>query len=248
MTTSTTLKGFAAVAAAAALAVAGAGASTAQNVIPGDDNKGRTVVVGAEGMEIEFVSVARGTGQVVVSLTNNTGQSLRCEAPNEDTSARPGGTVSTAEVVGLSEQFYSSYQNTQYENVVHGSVGQLMQLWPLGQLIPTGSAAQFLSDRVQLEADIANAHQQAKQHGYVGTTPAFTINDGATVERTIQLGQPAVSPRGDARLGYFTICGPGGTQGTQQLYAWSAYEEPTESEPGEDPAPNGSLDLGSLGS
>lgn len=249
MTIPTSIKGLVAVSAAAALAVGGAGVAVAQNVIPGDDTNGRTVIVGAANMDVEIVSVDRASGEVVVSVANSTGQNLRCEAPNQDTEARPGGTVSTAEVVEMSNEFYSSFQDTQFENVVHGSVGQLTQLWPLGQLIPTGSAAQFLSDRAQLEAQTGNAHQQARQNGYVGTTPAFTINNGVELERTVQLGQPAVGPRGDARLGFFMICGPGGTQGSQQLYAWSALEAVPEPEPGEvDNDANGSLSTGSLGS
>lgn len=246
MTISTSIKGLAAVSAAAALVVGSAGVAAAQNVIPGDDTDGRTVIVGATGMDVEFVSVDRESGQAVISLTNETGQNMRCEAPSQDETARHGGTVTTAEVVELSNQFYSSYQDTGYEEIVHGSAGDLMQLWPLGQLIPSGSATQFLSDRVQLEGQIATAHQEAKQHGYVGTTDAFTINDGADIERAVQLGQPAVSPRGGAQLGFFTICGPGGTQGSQQLYAWSALEDVPEPENGEDEG-TGSLSAGSLG-
>ena len=99
---------------------------------------------------------------------------------------------------------------------------------------------------------IGSAHRQARQDGYVGTTPAFTINSGVEdFQRTVQLGRPAVSPRGDARLGFFMICGPGGTQGSQQLYAWSALETVSEPVPGEDVGgslANGSLAIGSLGS
>lgn len=249
MTISTSLKGLAAASAAAALAIGSAGVAAAQNVIPGDDADGRTVIVGAAGMDVEFISVDRESGQAVVSLTNNTGQNMRCEAPSQDAAAQHGGTVTTATVVEMSNQFYSTYQNSQYEQVVHGSIGDLMGLWPLGQFVPTGSAAQFLSDRVQLEAQIATAHQQAKQNGYAGTTTKFTVNNDSTVERTVQLGQPAVGPRGDAQLGFFTICGPGGTQGSEQLYAWSALEELPEPEPGEDNAGGtGSLGTGSLGS
>lgn len=240
MTISTSMKGLAAASATAALVVGGAGLASAQNVIPGDDTDGRTVIVSPGGMDIDIVSVDRVAGQVTVSLTNGTGQTMRCEAPSEDEDARYGGTVTTAEVVDMSNQFYSSYQDTRYEEVVHGSVGNIVSLWPLGQLIPTGSVTQFLSDRVQFEGQIAQAHQQAKQDGLVGTTAAFTINNGQTIERSVQLGQPAVSPRGDSLLGFFTICGAGGTQGSQQLYAWSAFEE------GWPPADDGEGDTGSL--
>lgn len=247
MNLNTSFKGLAAVSAAAALVVGGAGVAAAQNVIPGDDFDGRTVLVDTPGMDVEITDVDRETGEVGVSMTNTTGQSMRCEAPSEDESLRYGGTVTTAEVVALSGQFYRANQVTEGEQIVHGSVDDLMDLWPLGQLIPTGSATQFMSERVQLQGEIANAHQQAKQDGYVGTTDTFTINNYDTVEHTINLNLPSVSPRGDSQLGFFTICGPGGTQGNQQLHAWSAFEDVPDPENGVDDEGTGSLSEGSLG-
>ncbi|WP_010540817.1 hypothetical protein [Dietzia alimentaria] len=251
MSTSSTLKGFTAATASALLVMGGAGIANAQNtvtVVPGDNGDGRTVVVNNAGMDVDVVSVDRTAGTVDVTMTNNLGFTVYCEAPNADTApgARPGGTVSTAPVAEMSAEYYERFQNVKAEelSIQNGSV--TMNFWPLGQLLPQGSLANLASESVQLRSQITEANTKAKVDGLYGTTGAFQLTDGATVSRTITLGPPATNPRGADKVGYFTMCAQGtnsaAAQGTGQLYAWSAFEE------GWPPADEGNGNSGSLGS
>ncbi|MFN3600864.1 MAG: hypothetical protein ACK4UY_05685 [Dietzia sp.] len=248
MSSSTTLKGLAAVAASASLVLGGSGVAAAQTVIPGDGGGGRTVIVNNPNATLTIDNVDRQAGTATVTFVNNTGVSLRCEAPNQNPADRPGTAVSTAGVVENSATFYERYQWIPAgELTVPASfLGNItVRLWPLLQGLPTGSITQFMSDRAMLQAEIINGHDAARQAGLTGNSGAFTIANGATSVQSVNLNIPAFSPRGTDRLGVMTVCGPGGTQTTQQLYAWTAFEEGWEP-----PAPDntGSLGSGSLGS
>lgn len=248
MSSSTTIKGLAAVAASASLVLGSSGVAAAQNVIPGDGGGGRTVIVNNPNATLTVDSVDREAGTVTVSLVNNTGASLRCEAPNQNPADRPGTAVSTADVVENSALFYQRYQWIPASEILVPAsfLGNItVRLWPLLQGLPTGSITQFMSDRAMLQAQIINGHDAARQAGLTGNSAAFTIANGATSVQTVNLNRPAFNPRGEGQLGVMTVCGPGGTQGSQQLYAWTALEEGWEP-----PAPDttGSLGSGSLGS
>ena len=238
MSTHKILKGLAVVSAGAILTSLGAGVAAAQGtvtVIPGQNGDGRTVIVNRAGMTTTINSVDRAAGTVSVTMTNNTGVQLYCENPSQDASNRPGGSVSTAQVVHDSIQYYSRFQNTKAEEVaitmsVAGSSGTMrIPLWPLAQLIPEGSIGENASQAVKLRTAITEGNTQAKVKGLFGTTTAFALNNGATTTRTITLGPPSTSPRGEDKVGFFTICGAGANsaavQGTAQLYAFSAYED-----------------------
>lgn len=251
MSTSSALKGFTAATASALLVMGGAGIANAQNVVtvvPGDNGDGRTVVVNNPGMDVDVVSVDRVAGTAEVTMTNNLGFTVYCEAPNADTAsgARPGGTISTAPVAEMSAEYYARFQNVKAEelSIQNGSV--TMNFWPLGQLLPQGSLGDLASESVQLRSQITKANTKAKVDGLYGTTGAFQLTNGATVSRTIPLGQPATNPRGEDKVGYFTMCAQGtnsaAAQGTGQLYAWSAFEE------GWPPVDVGGGNTGSLGS
>lgn len=255
MSTSARLKGLAAVTASAALVLSSAGVASAQgNVIPGDRYDGRTAIVNAASGEFTVAGVDRASGIVDIAFTNNSGGSLRCEAPNPDPNNRPGSTVSTAPVIEAATEYYQRFQvvpageiDIEQSIPLLGGINIYAAFWPLLQLIPSGSAAQFMSDRVQLQATIVDENRHAKTNGLTGTATPFTVDSGATWTGQVQLGPPSTSPRGENKVGAIVVCGPGGTQGNQQLYAWSAFEEgwPAADEGGGD---SGSLDAGSLGS
>lgn len=250
MSTSTRLKGLAAIAASAALVVGTAGTASAQNIVPGDRYDGRTVIVNTDLGELTITDVDRETGEVSLEFVNRSTQSLRCEAPNQDQSNRPGSTVSTAPVIAAATEYYERFQVVPAGelDVEEGALGINIQIyaafWPLLQLIPSGSAAQFLSDRVQLQAEVVEGHRHATTSGLAGTANPFTVAAGGAATWDVQLSLPTVSSRGEDEVGALIVCGPGGTQGNQQLYAWSAYES------GEAPQPDadtGVLAGGSLG-
>lgn len=252
MSTSTSIRGLAAVTASAALVVGTAGTASAQNVIPGDRNDGRTAIVNSDNGDLTVTDVDRAAGEVRLSFVNNSTQALRCEAPNQDESNRPGSTVSTAPVIAAATEYYERFQvvpagelDIEFGLPLLGNIDIFAPFWPLLQLVPSGSAAQFLSERVQLQAEIVEGHRYATTSGLAGTTSGFNIPAGETREWNVTLGPPTVSPRGEDEVGAIIVCGAGGTQGNQQLYAWSAYES------GQAPQPDpntGSLAGGSLGS
>lgn len=246
---STTLKGLAALSASAVMVIGGGGVAAAQNPIPGDDGGGRTVIVNSAGATLTVDSVDREAGTVGITMVNNSGASLRCEAPNQNAADRPGVAASTANVIEASAEFYQRFQWIPAEQLSFplSFFGNLVvRLYPLLQGLPTGSITQLMSDRAMLQAEIINGHNDAKQQGLAGTTAAFTLANNGTTTQTITLNRPAVSPRGDDQLGVMVVCGPGGTQGSQQLYAWTALEEGWTPPP--EPENTGSLGSGSLGS
>lgn len=252
MPTSTRLRGLAAITASVALVVGSAGVASAQNVIPGDRYDGRTAIVNSDLGALTITDVDRETGGVSLEFVNESTQSLRCEAPNQDESNRPGSTVTTAPVIAAATEYYERFQvvpagelELDFGIPLLGDIEVFAPFWPLLQLVPSGSAAQFLSDRVQLQSVIVEGHRHATTSGLAGTAAPFTVAAGESATWDTQLNLPTVSPRGEDEVGAIIVCGPGGTQGSQQLYAWSAYES------GEAPQPDpdtGSLAGGSLGS
>ncbi|MET3862220.1 hypothetical protein ABIE38_003160 [Dietzia sp. 2505] len=258
MSTSSALKGFTAATASALMVLGLAGTAAAQNtvtVVPGDNGDGRTVVVNNAGMTVDIVNVDRAAGTVQVSMTNNLGFTVFCEAPNPDTAAgaRPGGTVSTAPVVEMSAEYYSRYQNVRAETVSISASGSTitMPLWPLTQFFPQGSLGDMATEAVRLRSQITEANTKAKVDGLFGTTGSFQMTNGQTVNRTIALGPPATQPRGEDLIGFFTMCAQGtnsaAAQGSGQLYAWSTFEDGWPP-PVVIPEDSGSLATGSLGS
>lgn len=254
MSTSTRLKGLAAVTASAALVISSAGVASAQNVIPGDRYDGRTAIVNTDAGELTVTGVDREAATVDLEFANTSGSSLRCEAPNPDESNRPGSTVSTAPVIEAATEYYERFQvvpageiSIEQSIPLLGGINIYAAFWPLLQFVPSGSAAQFMSERVQLQAVIVEENRTAQTSGLTGTTSAFTVANGDTWTGQVSLGLPATSPRGEDKIGAIIVCGSGGTQGSQQLYAWSAFEEgwpPLTPEGGD----TGSLNSGSLGS
>lgn len=257
MSISTRLRGLAAVAAGASLVVGAAGAAAAQNVIPGDRNDGRTAIVNSNDGDFAITNVDRETGLVSLRFVNNSTRSLRCEAPNQDETNRPGSTVSTVPVIAAATEYYQRFQvvpagtlEVEFGLPLIGNLDIFAPFWPLLQLVPSGSAAQFLSDRVQLQSVIVEGHRSAATSGLAGTATPFTVAAGGTQVWDVQLNLPSVSPRGTDEVGAIIVCGPGGTQGNQQLYAWSAYEESEVPDPDPDTGTvaNGSLGSGEAGS
>ncbi|MCD2261514.1 hypothetical protein K3888_02255 [Dietzia aurantiaca] len=254
------LKGLTVASAATLLAVGVAGTASAHvTVVPGDNGDGRTVIVNNPGMDVEVVSVDREAGTAQVTMANNLGFDVYCEAANQDAENRPGGSISTATVVEGSAEYYQRFQNVKAEDVritmsVLGSTGTMVvDLWPLSQFLPQGSVGANAGEAVALRSQIAEGNTAAKVGGLYGTTPAFRLNNGADITRTVTLGPPSTNPRSDAKVGYFTMCANGtnsaAAQGNAQLYAWSAFEEgwpPAEVDEGD--GNTGSLGSGSLGS
>lgn len=243
MSTSRALKGLAVATAGAVLTLGGAGLVNAQG----------TVIVNNAGMDVDVVNVDRATGTVTVTMTNNLGFTVYCETPTPDTANRFGGSVASAPVVEMSAEYYERFQNVKAEMVSITASGSTitMPLWPLEQFLPQGSLGAIAGDAVQLRSQISAANTKSKVDGLFGTTTAFALANGANTTRTITLGPAATQPRGEDKIGFFTICAhstnSAGAQGAGQLYAWSAFEEGWPP-PVVIPEEEGTLASGSLGS
>ncbi|WP_107749410.1 hypothetical protein [Dietzia psychralcaliphila] len=234
--------------AATGLVVSGLAAASAQNVIPGDTDPRQTIFTNRDGVTITIDGIDRETGAVSGTFANTFGSNLNCTSPDANPTTVRGGTVSTAEVVERSIDYYSRFQNTQPGQIQAGSsipflgqAGVNVPFWPLFQLLPSGSAAGSLSDGVSEAADIANANQDALMSGMVGRIGTFTVNNGATANWSTTLSPPSLGERGADPLGVIFVCRVGASAGPH--YAFTAFEDVPPPEPG-----TGSLAEGSLGS
>jgi len=237
-----------AAAAAAGLVVSGLAAASAQNVIPGDTDPGQTIFTGRDGVTITIDEIDRETGAVSGTFVNEFGSNLNCASPDANPDLVRGGTVSTAEVIEASIDYYTRYQSSQPGQIVAGSsiplLGQAgidVPFWPLFQLLPTGSAAGSLSNSVSEATEIANANRDALMQGMVGRIGTFTVNNGVTRDWSTTLSPPSIGERGTDPLGVIFVCRVGNAGGPH--YAFAAYEDVPPPEPG-----TGSLAGGSLGS
>ena len=254
---STSIRRTAVVAAAAVgLALAVPAGAAAQNVIPGDTLPPAPTLTNLPGVEASVVEVDRETGAVSGTFTNNTGRNLTCTNPHPNPELARGGTVSTAAVIGQSMDYYSRFRPT-YPGAVDideslpigGGIAVYGPLWPILQLIPTGSAAAFLAPEVAASAEITELQNHATARGLTGAIGVFTVNDGDTHDWNTTLGRAGYGARDNDRLGALFVCREGDAQ--SQHYAFAGYEEVDEDE-GTGNLPSGSLggssDSGSLGS
>lgn len=233
--------------AVAGLTLALPGLAGALNVIPGDTNPGLTIITAKEGVDVTVDSVDRDTGAVSGTFKNDSGANLNCVSPNPNPNLQRGGTVTTAEVARDSMAYYSEFQSGQPGGIDAGSrivfidAGVDVRFWPLLQLLPTGSAAQYLSDGTSIATSIGNANQDAKMKGMVGDVDKFTVNNGQTKDWTSALSPAAQGERGKDPLAALFVCKAG-----NQNYAWAGYEEFTP--PAPDAGSLSAISSGSMGS
>lgn len=254
---STSIRRTAVVAAAAVgLALAVPAGAAAQNVIPGDTLPPAPTLTNLPGVEAAISEVDRETGVVSGTFANNTGRDLTCTNPHPNPEMARGGTVSTVAVIEQSMDYYSRFRPT-YPGAVDieeslplvGDLAIYGPLWPILQLIPTGSAAAFLAPEVAASAEITELQNHATARGLTGAIGVFTVNDGDTHNWQATLGRAGYGARDNDRLGALFVCREGDAQ--SQHYAFAGYEEIDEDED-TDNLPSGSLgggsDSGSLGS
>ena len=213
----------------------------AQNVIPGDTNPGTTVVTALSGVSITVTQPTIST--VTVAMTNSSGRNLNCRGM--DTAKPIGGTVTEARVAQSSLAYYAAFPYKPEPSPVFGStaanntVGANIPLGPILGFLPTGSIAPALGAAYAARDAIASDHAAAAQAGHTGTIGEFTVNNNATVTRTVTLGPPAYGQRTDFQAAVFTVC----SEPSGRAYAFAGYEGGVEPEvPG-----GGLLRSGSLG-
>lgn len=219
-----------AAAAAVGLALAAPAGAAAQNVIPGDMLPPDPTLTNLPGVEITVDAVDRGTGAVSGTFVNNTGRNLTCTNPHPNPELARGGTVSTAAVIEQSMDYYSRFRPT-YPGAIDideslpigGGVAVYGPLWPILQLIPTGSAAAFLAPEVAASAEITDLQNYATSRGLTGAVPVFTVNNGDTHDWASTLGRAGYGTRDNVGLGALFVCREGDAQ--SQHYAFAGYED-----------------------
>ena len=241
-----------ATAAVVGVAIATPGLAGATNVIPGDSDPGTKIITGHEGVTVDIESVDRETGVVSGTFVNESGLNLTCQSPNPNPNLNRGGTVTTADVALASRNYYTLYPepdpasfNLGSNIIFVGNVGANADFWPLLQLVPTGSAAGFLSDSAAAAAEIGSAHRDAQVRGMVGHVDTFTVNNGQTHAWSTTLGQAATGARGTDPLGAVFNCRVGSNANADH-FLWVGLEEVDEEEPSTGSL--GSLTGGSSGS
>lgn len=176
-------------------------------------------------------------------MVNSSGRNLTCSGLDSDNPI--GATVTEARVAQSSLAYYSAFAYKPDPSPVFGStaagnqIGAKIPLAPILGFLPTGSIAPMLGAAYAARDAIAGDHAKATQAGHTGTVASFTVNNNATVNRTVTLGPPAYGQRTDFQAAAFLVCSdPSG-----RAYAFAGYEGGVEPEVPE----AGLLRSGSLG-
>ncbi|MBB1029535.1 hypothetical protein G6027_01235 [Dietzia sp. SLG310A2-38A2] len=206
---------FAALGIAAAFAVAAAPAATAQ--IPGNNPRTTVFPVDDPRVQIAVDPLDPGTGTVRVVVQNNTSSNISCTGLD----GGPAATVTTAEVVARSVDFYTQYPQS-------GIADLVLQIPEIGdQVIPLGSVAdqagslgEFINPEWQALSETGEVFQQARLAGHYGVIPSpLAIPAEQATERVVRLDHPSEGQRVDFQTGVFLTCVLSG-----QRYAFHAYE------------------------
>lgn len=202
---------------AAAFVVAAAPTAGAQ--IPG--NNPRTTIYPVDDTRIQLAvePVDLATGTVRVVMQNNTASTLSCTGLNNG----PAATVTTAEVVARSVDFYSRYPQSQLADLTLNlpSAAGGAQTIPIGSVqTQLGSAGEFINPEwaaLSANGDALEKARLAGHYGVAGTNISIPATQAFT--QVVRLEHAVEGPRADFQTGVFMTCAVGG-----QRYAFHAYE------------------------
>lgn len=229
---------FAALGLAAVFVVAAAPATTAQ--IPGNNPRTTVFPVDDDRVQIAVDPVDLASGTVRVVVQNNTETNISCTGLD----GGPAATVTTAEVVARSVDFYTQYPQSGIADLVL----QIPQIGdktiPLGSVQDqAGSLGQFINPEWQALSETGDVFEQARLAGEYGVIPSpLAIPATSATERTVRLDHPSEGQRADFQTGVFMTCALSG-----QRYAFHAYEGDVKPAYGTDES-TGSLGSAGLGS
>lgn len=220
------------------------GAASAQNVIPGDLEAGKTVVTWLPGVEITVSQP--NLSSVSFTVRNTSGRDLTCNGPANNSGI--GAIATPARVAQAAVQYYANFPYKADPKDSFGSTGNVgagdgdltvdIGWGPILGFLPTGSIAPFLGDSYAARDWISRQHGAATMKGHTGTTGTFTVYSGSTPSnRTIPLGPPSNGPRTDFDAAVYLVCTSG-----DQAYAFAGYENGPPS-----PTNAGTLPIGSTG-
>ncbi|MCD2261516.1 hypothetical protein K3888_02265 [Dietzia aurantiaca] len=229
---------FAALGLAAAFVVAAAPMSNAQ--IPG--NNPRTTVFPVDDQRVEIVvdALNEENGTVRVAVQNNTSSNISCTGLD----GGPAATVTTAEVVARSVDFYTQYPQSTIADLILQIPQIGNQTIPLGSVqAQLGSAGEFMNPEWGALTESGEALEAARLAGHYGVMASpLAIPAEQAIERVVRLDHPVEGQRADFQTGVFLTCALGG-----QRYAFHAYEGGIKPAYGTDGS-TGSLGSAGLGS
>lgn len=206
---------FAAIGVAAVFVAAAAPAVTAQ--IPGNNPNTTVFPVDDDRIQIAVDPLNQEDGTVRVTVQNDTTANLSCTGLD----GGPAATVTSAEVVARSVDFYAQYPQSNIADLVLQIPQIGDQTIPLGSVqSQLGSAGEFLNPEWAALTDSGEALDTARLAGHYGVIPApLTIPAEQAVERVVRLDHPSVGQRPDFQTGVFLTCVLSG-----QRFAFHAYE------------------------
>lgn len=222
---------------AAAFVVAGATAATAQ--VPGVNPRTQIFPVNDSRIEIDVKSADLAAGTVGVTIQNNNAGNVTCTGIG--TPAGPAGTVTTAEVVAKSVEFYRTYPESDIADLILTLSPGGAQTIPLGSVeAQVGSLADYMYPEwsaMNMVSEAFSAARLAGQYGMINGGGNIAIPNDQAIDIVVPLDQQSAGAREDFQTGVFMTCVLGG-----QRYVFGAYEG------GIAPNPNTPPSTGSLGS
>ncbi|MFL0577756.1 hypothetical protein [Dietzia sp. 179-F 9C3 NHS] len=231
------------------LAVSGAVAMAAAPVvgaqIPGDNP--RTWVFPVDDTRIQLAVDAPDleTGQVNVTMQNNTGQNLTCQGLDGTAAA----TVTTAEVVARSVDFYTHYPHSEFADlnvrasVLFTTIDEDIPLGSVVDMVP-GSAAGMINPEWGALGEINREFADARLAGRYGPMAnSITIPAQTAQQASVQLHRPSAGTWQDFQTGVFATCVIDG-----QRYVFHAYQDDQRPDLAATDETTGSLGSAAIGS
>lgn len=225
---------------AAVFVAATAPAVTAQ--IPGNNPRTTVFPVDDTRITVAVDPADMDAGTVRVAIQNNTGSNLNCSGLD----GGQAGTVTTAELVARSVDFYTQYPHSELADMLLTLPSQAggNKTIALGSVqAQLGSAADFINPEWAALAANEEAFEEARLAGHYGPMgTSLSIPAQQAIERTVNLRNQVSGERADFQTGVFMTCVLSG-----QRYVFHAYEGEVKPAYGTDSS-TGSLGSAGLGS
>lgn len=207
--------------------------------IPGNNPRTTVFPVDDERIEIAVEGLDADAGTVRVAIQNNTASAVTCTGLG----GGPAATVSAAEVVARSVDYYTRYPQSEFADLTLQIPQIGDQTIPLGSITDqAGSLGEFMNPEWGVLADSGDALARARLAGQYGVIASgLTLPANQAVERLVRLDHPSEGERADFQTGVFMTCQLGG-----QRYAFHAYEDDVR--PAYGAPATGSLGSASIGS
>lgn len=202
---------------AAVFVAAAAPAANAQ--IPGDNPRATVFPVDDTRIQVTVAPADMEAGTVRVAIQNNTDGNLTCTGID----GGHAGTVTTAELVARSVDFYTQYPHSELADMLLTLPSQAggNKTIALGSAqAQLGSAAEFINPEWAALSENEEALEAARLAGHYGPMgTSLTIPAGQAIDRAVRLDHQVSGTRAEFQAGVFMTCVLSG-----QRYVFHAYE------------------------